>query len=98
MEREDLVLEENSRVALISLAAGERSPSHYHSAAIEQVVCVRGKITLALTSSSSPVVLSPGQRLEILPGVKHSMANFEVTASTYLLVQQGQYDFVPSSL
>src|SRR5690554_5032053 len=40
MEREDLVLEESTRVALITLAAGEESPWHHHSAVTEQVVCV----------------------------------------------------------
>src|SRR5690554_2370610 len=43
MEREDLVLEESTRVALITLAAGEESPWHHHSAVTEQVVCVSGK-------------------------------------------------------
>ena len=97
MEREDLVLEESTRVALITLAAGEESPWHHHSAVTEQVVCVSGKITLKLAPSSMPVILSSGQRRQILPGVKHSLSNSERFASTYLLVQQGAYDFVPSS-
>ena len=97
MEREDLVLEESSRVALITLAAGEESPWHHHSAVTEQVVCVSGKITLNLAQASMPVILSSGQRHQILPGVKHSLSNSEGIASTYLLVQQGAYDFVPSS-
>lgn len=88
MEREDLVLEESSRVALITLAAGEESPWHHHSAVTEQVVCVSGKITLKLAEASMPVILSSGQRHQILPGVKHSLSNSEGVASTYLLVQR----------
>lgn len=97
MKREDLVLEEGVRVALITLGAREGSPRHHHSSVIDDVVCVSGRITLNLTPISAPVILVPGQRYESPPGLEHWLLNPEDVTSTYLLVQRGADDFVTSN-
>jgi len=97
VKREDLVLEESTRVALITMVAGEESPWHHHSSVTEHVVCVSGKITLKMVSTPASVILAPGEWHEIPPDVRHCLFNSEELASTYILVQRGAYDFVSSN-
>lgn len=96
MKREDLIAEENTRVALITLTAGEHSPWHHHSLVLENIICVTGRIRLKLESRPASVMLLPGQRHQISPGMVHSLSNPDEAVATYLLVQQGAYDFVQS--
>ena len=93
MKREDLILEESTRVALITLDPGDVSPWHYHSSVRETVVCVSGKIMLEVAS----FVLASGEWREIGLGDKHSLSNPEAVPSIYLLVQRGIYDFVQTN-
>jgi quercetin dioxygenase-like cupin family protein len=97
MQRKDLILTDHARVAVIDLAAGEESPWHFHSAVTENVICLSGTIKLQYGQEGACVVLLPGERHEIPLGVGHSLVNMHGSESTYLLVQEGQYDFVPGS-
>lgn len=97
MQRKDLIRTDQARVAVIDLAAGEESPWHFHSAVTEHVICLSGTIKLQYGQEGAYVVLSPGERHEIVRKVRHSLVNPGDSQSTYLLVQEGQYDFVPGS-
>jgi len=97
MERKDLIRTDQARVAIIDLVPGEESPWHLHSAVTENVICLSGTVTLQYGEEGACVVLSPGERHEIPREVRHNLVNPGDRQSTYLLVQEGQYDFVPGS-
>jgi quercetin dioxygenase-like cupin family protein len=97
MQRKDLIRTDLARVAIIDLSAGEESPWHFHSAVTENVVCLGGTIELQYGEEGARVVLSPGERHEIPRGVRHNLVNPGDGPSAYLLVQEGRYDFVPTS-
>jgi len=40
-------------------------------------------------------VLNPGQIHELPPGVNHYLVNMSESDVEYLLIQKGNYDFVP---
>ncbi|MBK9130526.1 MAG: cupin domain-containing protein [Gammaproteobacteria bacterium] len=94
MKREELIRTDDARVASIELEAGEVSPWHYHSRAMETVFGLRGEVRLEVGVDASAITLRPGQRHEVAPGVRHRLANPGSGKSVYLLVQNGHYDFV----
>ncbi|MEZ5503451.1 MAG: cupin domain-containing protein [Halioglobus sp.] len=94
-EREDFVLTNDARVASIALAGKEASPWHYHNHVLERVVCVSGSIEVQCSGLGSSQVLMPGEIALIESGRKHRLVNLLSYSSTYLLVQSGEYDFVP---
>lgn len=93
-KRNDLVRTGDTRVAAIMLEGGEVSPVHRHTSVTEHVVCLSGQIRLHLGAQERFVVLSPGDRQEITPGVAHNLVNPGTTPAEYLLIQHGAYDFV----
>jgi len=97
MRRENLILTESARVASIDLEPGEESPWHHHTEVTEHVICLAGSIALHFGNRGESVVLTPGERYAIAPGVVHTLVNAGREQSTYLLVQKGSYDFVPGN-
>ena len=94
MRREDLIRTGDARVASIEMDAFETSPRHFHSNVVENVICLSGRIALHFGEDDESVVLSPGQRYELAAGTTHRLVNADPRPSTYLLVQNGAYDFV----
>lgn len=94
-ERQDIFLTHDARVASIALAGKEASPWHYHNHVLERVVCLSGSIEVQCSELGSSQVLMPGEITQIESGRKHRLVNLLSNPSTYLLVQSGEYDFVP---
>ena len=95
-ERKDFVLTDNARVASIQLGDNEASPWHYHNDVFERVICLSGSIEVQMSAPDSTHILNPGEMAEIEPNRRHRLVNLLCDVSSYLLVQSGQYDFVPT--
>ena len=95
MTRIDLIKTNDARVARISLEPREISPAHYHSSVIENVVCLSGEIAIKIGANNDWHRLAPGQLIEVTQQVEHHLMNPSKSKSEYLLVQKGEYDFVP---
>jgi quercetin dioxygenase-like cupin family protein len=96
-QREELIALDNARVASIELTIGEESAWHYHTKLVENVVCLNGIIELQCNNPELIIRLRPGERKKINPMHEHRLVNLGKTEATYLLVQSGNYDFVPSN-
>ena len=67
---------------------------HYHLSATEHCLCLEGCL-LVEQDAAPPLVLRPGQRVEIAAGVNHRVSNTESIPCRYIVVQgTGPYDFV----
>lgn len=95
-ERKDFVLTDNARVASIQLGDNEASPWHYHNDVFERVICLSGSIEVQMSAPDSTQILNPGEMAEIESNRRHRLVNLLRDVSNYLLVQSGQYDFVPT--
>ena len=94
MNRIELIQTDEARVARIVLSPNEITTRHFHSEAVENVVCLDGCIEVHEAGSKIKVTkLVPGKIYEISPGVVHHLINALETESEYLLVQKGNYDF-----
>ena len=90
--REDLIRNNDCRVASILLAPGECSRWHQHSRLTENIFCLIGLIDVETDSDTHR--LHPGERCQLKPLQRHRLVNPGTRASRYLLVQSGSYDFI----
>ena len=95
--REDLIFLDNARVASIVLEADEESPWHYHSELVEYVICLNGTIDLQTNEPKRSIKLQPAKHYKINPMQVHRLVNTGQNIATYLLVQNGNYDFISSN-
>ncbi|OGU21432.1 MAG: hypothetical protein A2580_16070 [Hydrogenophilales bacterium RIFOXYD1_FULL_62_11] len=85
---------ENVLVRRMSLAPYEIAPLHFHTQVHEYIVCLNGKIAVAVKNDNFEAVLLPGQSINIPPAKSHQIKNMIDSVSQYLLTQSGgTYDF-----
>ncbi len=97
MKQPEVIIQtDDVKVRVMPLSPGEITPMHYHSVVTDNIFCLSGLISIRLKDGGKEVVLRPGERFEIKPGVLHEVINSDKNqAAEYLLVQGvGPYDFL----
>jgi quercetin dioxygenase-like cupin family protein len=86
---------EDVRVRVMTLAPGEGTPWHRHTAVTDYVFGLDDGLEIGLREPDGRVALRPGARQDIPPGRVHRVVNPTARPLRYLLVQAtGAYDFV----
>jgi quercetin dioxygenase-like cupin family protein len=84
------------RVSVLTLAAGQEVPWHYHSEITDSFVCLEGPIVVETRAPRQSYRLEPGQRCAVPPRTAHHVQGVEGGPCKFLIVQGvGIYDFVP---
>ena len=84
------------RVQVLTLAAGQCVPWHYHSAVTDSFVCLEGPMVVETRAPRHSYRLEPGQRCAVLPKTAHRVQGVDGGPCKFLIVQGvGTYDFVP---
>jgi quercetin dioxygenase-like cupin family protein len=84
------------RVQVLTLAAGQAVPWHYHSEISDTMVCLEGPMVVETRAPRSNYVLEPGQRCTVQPKTAHYVHGKDGGSCKFLIVQGvGVYDFVP---
>ena len=84
------------RVQVLTLAAGECIPWHYHSEITDHMVCLDGPMVVETRAPRNHHVLQPGQRCTVPPNTAHYVHGEKDGPCKFLIVQGvGVYDFVP---
>ncbi len=82
-------------VRINTLAPGQGTPWHYHTAVADDVFCLEHPVEVGLRGPDETITLRPGQRQSIPAGRVHRVVNRAGVPVRYLLVQAtGRYDFV----
>ena len=82
------------RVVEFLLAPNSRGAWHHHSQLSESCYCLKGQLSVDIDENKT-LVLLPGEKCEIMAGIRHSVFNAVQTPCTFLVVQGiGEYDFV----
>ncbi len=82
------------QVRINTLASGQGTPWHFHTAVTDNVFCLQGEIEIGLKDPDETVLLRPGERQEIAPRRTHRVVNRSGRSLPYLLIQAtGPYDF-----
>jgi quercetin dioxygenase-like cupin family protein len=84
------------RVQVLTLAAGECIPWHYHSQVTDSFVCLEGPMVVETRAPRASHRLEPGQRCSVPPKTAHYVHGEDGGACQFLIVQGvGVYDFMP---
>ena len=84
------------RVSVLTLAAGQEVPWHYHNEVTDSFVCLEGPMVVETRAPRSSHRLEPGQRCAVPPKTAHYVHGKEMGPCKFLIVQGvGIYDFVP---
>ena len=84
------------RVQVLTLAAAQAVPWHYHSAITDTIVCLEGPMVVETRAPRNNYALGPGQRCTVPPKTAHYVHGKDDGPCKFLIVQGvGVYDFVP---
>ena len=84
------------RVSVLTLAAGQEVPWHYHSEIGDSFVCLEGPMLVETRAPRNAYRLDPGQRCTVPAKTAHRVSGESGGPCKFLIVQGvGIYDFVP---
>ena len=84
------------RVQVLTLAAGQCIPWHYHSEITDAFVCLEGPMVVETRAPRNEYLLTQGQRCAVPPRTAHYVHGQADGPCKFLIVQGvGVYDFVP---
>ena len=84
------------RVQVLTLAAGQCVPWHYHSEISDSFVCLEGPMVVETRAPRHIYRLLPGERCAVPPKTAHYVHGAADGPCKFLIVQGvGVYDFVP---
>jgi quercetin dioxygenase-like cupin family protein len=83
------------RASVLTLAAGECVPWHYHSTITDSFVCLEGPMEVETRAPPAVHRLTSGQRCEVAPKTAHTVRGVDGGSCRFLLMQGvGLYDNV----
>lgn len=84
------------RVLVLTLAAGQCVPWHYHNDITDSFVCLEGPMVVETRAPRATHRLEPGERCAVGPKTAHYVHGEHDGPCKFLIVQgTGVYDFVP---
>jgi quercetin dioxygenase-like cupin family protein len=84
------------RVQVLTLAAGQCVPWHYHSEVTDNFVCLEGPMVVETRAPRALYELAPGERCAVPPKTAHYVHGKQGGPCKFLIVQGvGAYDFMP---
>lgn len=84
------------RVQVLTLAAGQAIPWHYHSEIADSFVCLDGPMVVETRAPRAVHVLMPTERCAVPPRTAHHVHGKDGGPCRFLIIQGvGVYDFVP---
>ncbi len=94
--RFEVVMEgQDMRAVVLTLAAGQSVPWHYHSDITDSFVCLEGPMVVETRAPRAIHLLVPGQRCEVPPKTAHYVHGQNGTACKFMVLQGvGEYDNV----
>ena len=84
------------QVQVLTLAAGQSVPWHYHSEITDSFFCLEGQLVVETRAPRAVHQMAPGERCAVPPKTAHLVHGKDGGPCRFLLVQGvGVYDFVP---
>ena len=84
------------RVQILTLAAGQEVPWHYHTAVTDSFICLEGPMVVQTRTGDADHELRPGETFAVAPKTAHRVAGKDGGRCRFVLVQGvGAYDYIP---
>ncbi len=97
LEHREVVAEApNLRVSILTLAAGQCVPWHYHSEIIDTFFCMEGPMVVQTQGGRNKKELAPGEHHTVPQRTAHYVSGKGGGRCRFMIVQGvGVYDYVP---
>lgn len=93
--RETMMEGADMRAVVLTLAAGECVPWHYHSTITDAFVCLEGPMVVETRAPRATYMLHPGERCSVPPKTAHFVHGQDDGPCKFLILQGvGDYDNV----
>jgi quercetin dioxygenase-like cupin family protein len=83
------------RITELQIGPTQEIPWHAHNEAQDTFYVLEGEIRLFLRDPAEELHLRPGEIYAVLPGRPHRVTNGGASSATFLVLQDGEYDYVP---
>jgi quercetin dioxygenase-like cupin family protein len=85
------------RITELQIGPTQEIPWHAHHEAQDTFYVMQGEIRLSLREPEEDVPLGRGAICAVLPGRPHRVTNRGDGSATFLVIQDGTYDYAPQS-
>ena len=93
-ERELVAEGADLRVQVLTLAAGQCVPWHYHTEISDSFVGLEGRTVVETRAPRHSYVLKPGERCSVGPNTAHTVHGYDNGPSKFMVIQGvGTYDY-----
>jgi quercetin dioxygenase-like cupin family protein len=93
--RETVMEGQDMRAVVLTLAAGQSIPWHYHSDITDSFVCLEGPMVVETRAPRATYMLRPGERCQVSPKTAHCVHGEADDPCKFLILQSvGEYDNV----
>ena len=83
------------RITELQIGPTQAIPWHTHHQAQDTFYVMEGTIRLSLRDPDEELHLGHGDIYAVLPGCPHRVSNGGDSSATFLVIQDGDYDYVP---
>jgi len=83
------------RITELQISPTQEIPSHSHTQTQDTFYVLEGAIRLILGDPDEEMRLQSGETYAVPPGRPHRVANGGDSSATFLVLQHGEYDYVP---
>jgi quercetin dioxygenase-like cupin family protein len=83
------------RITELQIGPTQQIPWHAHTHAQDTFYVLEGEIRLVLRDPEEEQRLRPGEIYAVRPGRPHLVTNSGAGSATFLVLQGGDYDYVP---
>jgi quercetin dioxygenase-like cupin family protein len=85
------------RITELQIGPTQEIPSHAHTQTQDTFYVLEGEIRLILGDPDEELRLRSGEISAVPPGRPHRVTNGGDRSATFLVLQHGEYDYVPQS-
>jgi quercetin dioxygenase-like cupin family protein len=85
------------RITELQIGPTQEIPSHAHTQTQDTFYVLEGEILLILGDPDEELRLRSGEISAVLPGRPHRVTNGGDRSATFLVLQHGEYDYVPQN-
>lgn len=83
------------RIGELRISPTQKVPWHFHNNVQDTFYVIEGRLKLFLREPDEEVSLAPGETYCVNAGRPHLVTNAADSSSTFLVLQIGEYDYVP---
>jgi quercetin dioxygenase-like cupin family protein len=83
------------RIAELQISPSQMVPWHYHTSVQDTFFVIQGDLRIFLREPKEEIRLVPGETYTVRPGRPHLVTNAGGGSAVFLVLQLGEYDFVP---